>query len=101
MQSASCQAGSSLVPLTAGSWGHVVWSCDAMAEQKKKGGRKKKADVIDVGDKPAGETSEDEAEEEEEKDEPEEGLDADLAAAATIDVGEEPEDLEVPEPKTS
>jgi RNA polymerase sigma-32 factor len=69
-----------------------------MAEQKKTGGRKKKADVIDVGDKPAQEASEEESEDED-KDEPEEGLDADLAAAAAIDVGDDPGDLEVPEPK--
>src|SRR5688572_305801 len=69
-----------------------------MAEQKKKGGRKKKADVIDVGDKPAQDSSQEEAEDEEDKeaDEPEEGLDADLMAAAAIDVGEEPSDVELP-----
>jgi RNA polymerase sigma-32 factor len=74
-----------------------------MAEQKKKGGRKKKADVIDVGDKPAQESSQEEAEDEEDKeaDEPEEGLDADLMAAAAIDVGEEPGDVEVPERKVA
>jgi RNA polymerase sigma-32 factor len=75
-----------------------------MAEQKKKGGRKKKADVIDVGDKPAQDSSEaetEEAEDEEDKeaDEAEEGLDADLIAAAAIDVGEEPGDVELPAPK--
>jgi len=75
-----------------------------MAEQKKKGGRKKKADVIDVGDQPAQESSQDDAEsqaesEDEEKEDAEEGLDADLAAAAAIDVGDEPADEEVPEPK--
>jgi RNA polymerase sigma-32 factor len=69
-----------------------------MAEQKKKGGRKKKADVIDVGEQPAQESA-DEDSEDEEKEESEEGLDADLAAAAAIDVGEEPGDEEVPEPK--
>jgi RNA polymerase sigma-32 factor len=74
-----------------------------MAEQKKTGGRKKKADVIDVGDKPASEAGSEEAgddEEAEKDDDNEEGLDADLAAAATtIDVGDEPADL--PEPKVS
>jgi RNA polymerase sigma-32 factor len=50
--------------------------------------------VIDVGEAPAKETSEDEDEAESEGD----GLDADLAAAAeTIDVGDEPAD-EPPEP---
>jgi RNA polymerase sigma-32 factor len=70
-----------------------------MAEQKKTGGRRKKADVIDVGDKPQ-ESSQDEDGEsdEEEKEESDEGLDTDLAAAAAIDVGEEPSDEEVPEP---
>ncbi|HEU4614915.1 MAG TPA: RNA polymerase factor sigma-32 [Kofleriaceae bacterium] len=67
-----------------------------MAEQKKKGGRKKKADVIDVGDKPAPETSQEDAEEEE--NEPDEGLDTDLVAAAAIDVGDESE-ADLPEPK--
>jgi RNA polymerase sigma-32 factor len=75
----------------------------AMAEQKKKTGRKKKADVIDVGDKPTGEAGEtaDEGEgnEEEEKEESEDGLDADLVAAAAIDVGDEPADEDLPEPK--
>ena len=54
-----------------------------MAEQKKKGGRKRKADVIDVGDKPAQESAEEAGDggDEEEKEEPEEGLDADLVAA--------------------
>jgi RNA polymerase sigma-32 factor len=66
-----------------------------MAEQKKPGGRKRKADVIDVGDKPTQEVSEEETEDED-KDEPEEGLDADLAAAAAIDVGEEVGDVELP-----
>ena len=69
-----------------------------MAEQKKTGGRKKKADVIDIGDKPAQESAED-ASEDEDKDEPDEGLDTDLAAAAAIDVGDEPGDEELPEPK--
>src|SRR5262245_59960827 len=74
-----------------------------MAEQKKTGGRRKKADVIDVGDKPQ-ESSQDadadtEAEpDDEEKEEAEDGLDADLVAAAAIDVGEEPSDEELPEP---
>jgi RNA polymerase sigma-32 factor len=75
-----------------------------MAEQKKKGGRRKKADVIDVGDQPAqessqGDTEEAEDEEEKEADEPEEGLDADLLAAAAIDVGDESADVEIPAPK--
>src|SRR6185503_15404855 len=73
-----------------------------MAEQKKTGGRRKKADVIDVGDKPAQEASDGQTEESEDEDkEPEadEGLDADLAAAAAIDVGDEPGDVELPEAK--
>jgi RNA polymerase sigma-32 factor len=71
-----------------------------MAEQKKTGGRKKKADVIDVGDKPAQESSEEEAEDEDKEEaEPEEGLDADLVAAAAIDVGDEVSDEDLPEPK--
>jgi RNA polymerase sigma-32 factor len=71
-----------------------------MADRKPKGGRKKKADVIDVGDKPEGEA---EPTEEAEEDEPEadEGVDADLAAAAAIDVGDEVPDEEPPERKVS
>ncbi|HEY5949130.1 MAG TPA: RNA polymerase factor sigma-32 [Kofleriaceae bacterium] len=74
-----------------------------MAEQKKTGGRKKKADVIDVGDKPAQESSQEEESEDEDKesDEPEEGLDADLIAAAAIDVGEDPAADDLPEPKVA
>jgi RNA polymerase sigma-32 factor len=66
-----------------------------MAEQKKTGGRKKKADVIDVGEKPAQESDEEAGEgEEEDKDEAEDGLDADLVqAAAAIDVGDELADV--------
>ena len=81
-----------------------------MAERKStKGGRKKKADVIDVGEKPDqestdGEDTEAEADADDEDKEPDpEGLDADIAnAAGAIDVGDEPDvDLEdVPEPKT-
>ena len=71
-----------------------------MAEQKKTGGRRKKADVIDVGDKPAQESSEEDSEDEDKEPEAEDGLDADLAAAAAIDVGEPTEDdVEIPEPK--
>jgi len=71
-----------------------------MADRKNKGGRKKKADVIDVGDKPA---SEEEApdEDSEKEEEADEGLDVDLAAAATIDVGDEVSDEEPPEPKVA
>jgi len=69
-----------------------------MAAQKKTGGRKKKADVIDVGDKPAREVSEEDSEDEE-KEESDEGLDTDLAAAAAIDVGDEPAEEDLPEPK--
>jgi RNA polymerase sigma-32 factor len=72
----------------------------AMAEQKKTGGRKKKADVIDVGDKPAQESSEEETEDEDKEEaEPEDGLDADLVAAVAIDVGDEVSDEDLPEPK--
>jgi RNA polymerase sigma-32 factor len=76
-----------------------------MAERKStKGGRKKKADVIDVGDKPDAET--DAAEDEESEQESEEGVDTDLAAAAgTIDVSGDEAELadpeEIPEPKVS
>lgn len=80
-----------------------------MADRKSpKGGRKKKADVIDVGEKPDQESAdsadEDGDEDAEKEDEAEEGLDADLAAAAAIDVGDDPatEDLDdVPEPKVT
>src|SRR6187200_1939157 len=69
-----------------------------MADRKTKGGRKKKADVIDVGEKPAA----DEADADEDKEEEaEDGVDVDLAAAAsTIDVGDEMAE-EAPEPKVS
>ncbi|HTL35943.1 MAG TPA: sigma-70 factor domain-containing protein, partial [Kofleriaceae bacterium] len=84
-----------------------------MAEQKKPRGRKKKADVIDIGDKPAKESSDendgdserdDDADEKESGDD--EGLDADLVNQAAMAVGteDEPEvldDVEVPEPKVS
>jgi RNA polymerase sigma-32 factor len=79
-----------------------------MADPKsKKPGRKKKADVIDVGDKPDPESTDEdsreeaEAEADEDKEPSEdEGLDTDLATAAeAIDVGDEPDDL--PEPKVS
>jgi len=79
-----------------------------MAARKNQGtnaGRKKKADVIDVGEPPRESPEEpveddEDKEDKEDKDE-EEGLDADLAAAAAIDVGDEVPDVEVPEPKTS
>ncbi len=77
-----------------------------MAERKSKGGRKKKADVIDIGDKPAQESEDTEGEGEGDEDKEdsgddvaEDGLDADLAAAAAIDVGDEPADDEMPEPR--
>jgi len=71
-----------------------------MAEQKKTGGRRKKADVIDVGDKPARESTDAESEDEEkEEGDSEEGLDTDLVAQAAIDVGDEPGDEDLPEPK--
>ena len=71
-----------------------------MAEQKKTGGRRKKADVIDVGDKPAQESADSEGEDEEEKEAgDDEGLDTDLVAQAAIDVGDEPGDEDLPEPK--
>jgi RNA polymerase sigma-32 factor len=80
----------------------------AMADQKSnKSGRKKKVGVIDVGDKPDQESEESadaDAESDEDKEEKEaeetEGLDADLAAAAAIDVGE-PDVEDLPEPKVS
>jgi RNA polymerase sigma-32 factor len=75
-----------------------------MAERKSTGGRKKKADVIDVGDKPDQESADEESGDDASDDEKEEsgdedGLDADLAAAAAIDVGEEPTGDDEPEPK--
>jgi RNA polymerase sigma-32 factor len=75
-----------------------------MAERKSTGGRKKKADVIDVGEKPDQETADEESAEDADDDKDEagddEGLDADLAAASAIDVGEEPSpDDEPAEPK--
>jgi RNA polymerase sigma-32 factor len=83
-----------------------------MAERKStKGGRKKKADVIDVGEKPAQDSTDEDAEsdaesadsEDEDKEPDPEGLDADIAnAAAAIDVGDDPADVEdLPEPKVS
>jgi len=78
-----------------------------MAERKSsKPGRKKKADVIDVGDKPDAETDGETEEDSEKESDSEEGLDTDLAAAAeTIDVGDaELTDVDVedlPEPKVS
>src|SRR6476646_1098466 len=79
-----------------------------MAERKStKGGRKKKADVIDVGESPATESADAEAEEDSEKEaESEDVLVTDLAAAAeTIDVSGEEVDVadadEVREPKVS
>jgi RNA polymerase sigma-32 factor len=72
-----------------------------MAEQKKKAGRKKKADVIDVGDEPARESPQEESAEgeDEDKDDGEDAIDPDLVAAAAIDIGDEIEDVELPEPK--
>ena len=79
-----------------------------MAERKNKAGktvgRKKKADVIDVGEPPRETTEEaDDEDKEDKEEESEDGLDVDLAAAAAIDVGDEvPDgDVEIPEPKTS
>ncbi|NVB77042.1 MAG: RNA polymerase factor sigma-32 [Kofleriaceae bacterium] len=72
-----------------------------MAEQKKSGGRKKKADVIDVGEPANKESSEENEEEAEEKEDSEEGLDADLAnAAIDVSTGDD-EALDVEEPKVS
>ncbi|HUS30607.1 MAG TPA: RNA polymerase factor sigma-32 [Kofleriaceae bacterium] len=80
-----------------------------MAERKKPGGRKKKADVIDVGDAPAKDSSEendgDSDEEEKEEGGDDDGLDADLVQSA-IAVGDDDvevldADAEVPEPKVS
>ena len=77
-----------------------------MAERSKKsGGRKKKTDVIDVGDEPAKENTEDSDEEEAEKGD-DEGLDTDLVSAAA-EVAEDGgdvelvDDIEIPEPKPS
>jgi RNA polymerase sigma-32 factor len=80
-----------------------------MAERKKPGGRKKKTDVIDVGDAPAKENADDEegdSSDEESSDDAAadgEGLDADLVnAAAALAGGEDADpDVEVPEPKVS
>jgi RNA polymerase sigma-32 factor len=83
-----------------------------MAERKKTGGRKKKADVIDIGDAPAKESSEEndgdsDADPDEEKESGEEdGLDADLVSQAAIaatgdEEAELVDDAEVPEPKVS
>ena len=77
-----------------------------MAETKKTRGRKKKADVIDVGDEPAKESSEEEdGDSDEEKEGEEDGLDSDLVnAAANVgsDDGEAElvDDVEIPEPKS-
>src|SRR5262245_15693735 len=68
-----------------------------MAERTNKG-RKKKAEVIDVGDTIGTGASAEETTEEDEDKEDDEGVDADLAAAA-IDVGDETPDEELPEPK--
>src|SRR3954470_19210071 len=79
-----------------------------MAERKKPGGRKKKADVIDVGDAPAKENADDEegdSSDEETSEGDDGGLDSDLEnAAAVLAAGQEGEadpDVEVPEPKVS
>jgi len=78
-----------------------------MADPKSpKSGRKKKPDVIDVGDKPDPESTDDAEDKESDGDEDKEaeeseGLDADLAAAAAIDVGEQPDVEDLPEPKVS
>ena len=82
-----------------------------MADPKSKpSGRKKKPGVIDVGDKPDQESSQEEAEaedgdgdEDDKDDAAEDGLDADLALAnaAAIDVGEEPDVEDLPEPKVA
>jgi RNA polymerase sigma-32 factor len=74
----------------------------SMAERKKTGGRKKKAEVIDVGDAPAKESSDEDSDEEPAD---EGGLDTDLANAATAlgsDDGEAElvDDVEIPEPKS-
>ena len=64
------------------------------------GSRKKKSDVIDVGDAPRDEESSEETEAEEDGDgDGTGGLDEDLvAAAAAIDVGDEPHDEDLQEP---
>ena len=80
-----------------------------MAERiKKPGGRKKKADVIDVGDEPAKENSDEIDGDSDEDKEPaeEEGLDADLVNAAGLAVADDGSDgvgdeVEVPEPKVA
>jgi RNA polymerase sigma-32 factor len=82
-----------------------------MAERKKTGGRKKKADVIDIGDAPAKESSDEndgdsDADPDEEKESGEEdGLDADLVNQAAVAAGDDEvelvDDVEVPEPKVS
>jgi len=79
-----------------------------MAERNKQGAgktRRKKSDVIDVGDAPTKETSDEESEEEGDA-QPEDGLDADLAAAAeVIDTGDEAatddDGVEIPPPAES
>ncbi|MDB4958219.1 MAG: putative polymerase, sigma 70 family subunit [Myxococcales bacterium] len=78
---------------------HVVWSIDEMADRKSKGTGKaradktgKKSDVIDVGDSPDKETTDEDAHEEVEA-EPDTEIDPDLVeAAAAIDVGDEATD---------
>ncbi|HSD86166.1 MAG TPA: RNA polymerase factor sigma-32 [Kofleriaceae bacterium] len=80
-----------------------------MAERiKKPGGRKKKSDVIDVGDEPAKENSEEtDGDSDEDKESgDEDGLDADLVNAAALAVGDDGSDgasdeIEVPEPKAA
>ncbi len=78
-----------------------------MADPKSKpSGRKKKPGVIDVGDKPDQDSSQeepegDEGDGDEEKDDADDGLDTDLANAAAIDVGEEPDADDLPEPKVA
>ncbi|MBA3500598.1 MAG: RNA polymerase factor sigma-32 [Myxococcota bacterium] len=74
-----------------------------MAEQRKTGkAKRKKAGVIDIGDKPAEKESEEDSEEDSEEAEEESGADLDMAKSAeVIDVGEEAtvDDVDVPEPK--
>jgi RNA polymerase sigma-32 factor len=77
-----------------------------MAERKKTGGRKKKTDVIDVGDAPAKESSdENDGDSDGEKDGEDEGLDTDLVSQAALAVADDEaelvDDAEVPEPKVS
>ena len=74
-----------------------------MAEQRTPRGRKKKADVIDVGDAPARESTEADADDgdDEDHEEGEEGLDADLAAAAEVEVVADEDFEDIPEPKVS